>query len=368
MGRRFQPLSACVQVTRTSDKYVHGANGILTQIPTNQPAYDHDSLGRSQGILIEGAATNLLRYSCAFDNALWEKDSSVNIVASPNSTIAAPDGSLTATELRLPGGASGLYQNVGNLTVDATYCLSVWMRTVSGTAQITLGGIDGPSGQDFTVTEDWQRLSITQSASGTTRYPKISGTIAGDDVAILIWNAQLEAGATPTSDIISNGIPAARAPDQVMLDPGDWFVQGAGTFVFDVKLPTGWQGIWRLLQLHSGNLNDDHLDLGYDSDADQLRVSLRRNGTPVITQSLYGALTPATTARIAIGWADDVVAVAHDGVVLKSPDGFAMPRNFTTIMIGSYGGTEHHLNGHVRNLAYWPERLSDARLSLLSQF
>ena len=184
--------------------------------------------------------------------------------------------------------------------------------------------------------------------------------------SVLIWNAQLEAGPVPTSDIISNGIPAARSPDQVMLDPGDWFAQGAGTFVFDLEPPPAWDGIWRIVQLSSASLNDDHLDLGYDSDADQLRISLRKDGTPIVTQSLYGTLLPGTRARIALAWEDDVVAVGVNGAVLKSPDGFAMPRNFTHIVLGSYDGTDKHLNGHVRNLSYWPERLSDARLLALS--
>jgi hypothetical protein len=43
-----------------------------------------------------------------------------------------------------------------------------------------------------------------------------------------------------------------------------------------------------------------------------------------------------------------------------------MPGNFSNIVLGSYGGSDKHLNGHLRNLAYWPERLTDARLSELS--
>ena len=366
MGLRYQPLAACMKFTRASTKLIRGMDGVLSPQPIDAPGYEYDGLGRARGLLIEGAATNLLRYSTAFDNALWEKNAGVSVTAS---TVVAPDGSMSAMALDLPGssgGADGLYQNVGDLTVGDTYSFAIWMRAVSGTADVTLGGIDGPSAQGVTLDENWQRVSVSETASGTTRYPKISTAVSGLAASVLIWNAQLEAGPVPTSDMISHGIPAARAPDDVRLDPGDWFAQGAGTFVFDLELPPAWDGIWRIVQLYSTSLNDDHLDLGYDSDADQLRISLRKDGTPIVTQSLYGTLLPGTRARIALAWDDDVVAVGVNGAVLKSPDGFALPRNFTHIVLGSYDGADKHLNGHLRNLAYWPERVSDARLLALS--
>jgi hypothetical protein len=363
MGLRYQPLAACMNFTRASTKLIGGPNGVLAQRFNDQPGFDHDVLGRHQGLLIEGTATNLLRYSIGFDNPLWEKNTGVVV---STHAIPAPDGSQTAMQLDLPGGSDGLYQNVGGLTSGETYSLAIWMRAVSGTADITLGGINGPSSHAISLDENWQRVSIAEPASGTTRYPKISTAISAQPASVLIWNAQLEAGPIPTSDIISNGIPGARAADDVRLSPGDWFAQGAGTLVFDLVTAAAWDGIWRIVQLYSNSLNADHLDLAYDSAADQLRLSLRKDGQPIITQSLYGQLTPATRHRIALAWEDDVIAVALGGTVLKSPAGFAMPCNFANIVLGSYDGSGNAMNGHLRNLAYWPERLSDGRLSDLS--
>ncbi|NIZ01216.1 phage head spike fiber domain-containing protein [Thalassospira lucentensis] len=366
MGLRYQPLSACLTFRRASTKLIFGRDGVLQTRAIDVPGDDYDALGRAKGLLIEGAATNLLRYSTAFSNGLWQKDAGVSVT---ESAIAAPDGSMTAMVLDLAGGAgdaNGLYQTVGDLVVGETYSFAVWMRAVSGTVDITLGGIDGASPRGFTVDEKWQRVSITAPASDSTRYLKISADGGNVPASVVIWNAQLERGVTPTSDIISDGIPASRAADDVRLDPGDWFAQGTGTFVFDLSLPPAWDGIWRIVQLYSTSLNDDHLDLGYDSAADQLRVSLRKDGTSIVTQSLYGRLTPGTDARIALAWEDDGIAVGLNGAVLRSPDGFAMPRNLTNIVLGSFGGSDMALNGHVRNLSYWPERLSDARILALS--
>lgn len=365
MGMQYAPLESCLRVTRASPRIVRGSDGVLATIGADIPGHDHDALGRAKGLLIEGAASNLLRYSADFANPLWEKDAGVVVATSG---VAAPDGSMNATRLDLPGGTVGLYQRVDDLIVGEVYSFGVWARAISGVAEITLGGVNGASAHAVSLDESWQRVGFAEVASGTSRYPKISTAISGNPASILIWNAQLEAGPVLTSDLISNGIPAARAMDDVTLDPEDWFRAGTGrgTFVFDLELPVAWSGIWRIVQMHSGSLNDDHLDLGYDSAADQLRISLRKGGVPIITQSLYGGLEPGARRRIVLAWADDGVAVAKAGAILKSPGGFAMPRNFKVIRLGSYAGQSGALNGHLRGISYWPERLGDDRLIELS--
>ena len=131
MGMRYAPLESCLRVGRASPKIVRGSDGILAEIGADMPGHDHDVLGRARGLLIEAAAVNLLRYSAAFSNPLWEKDAGVSVATSG---VAAPDGSMTATQLDLPGGTAGLYQRVDNLTVGAIYSFGVWARAVSGTA------------------------------------------------------------------------------------------------------------------------------------------------------------------------------------------------------------------------------------------
>ena len=105
MGLRYQPRAACMRFTRASTKLIRGMDGVLTPQPIDAPGYEYDALGRARGLLIEGAATNFLRYSTAFDNVLWEKNAGISIGPS---AIAAPDGSMSAmvpvsyTHLTLP--------------------------------------------------------------------------------------------------------------------------------------------------------------------------------------------------------------------------------------------------------------------------
>jgi hypothetical protein len=85
----------------------------------------------------------------------------------------------------------------------------------------------------------------------------------------------------------------------------------------------------------------------------------------MMTQSLYGTLVPSQRNLLALAFDDDDIAVATQNGVLKSAPGFALPRNFQTLGLGSYAGTASQLNGYVRALSYWPGRLGDDRLLAL---
>ncbi len=363
MAMRFLPLTDYLQVSRASTSLARNESGLIATVAAHQPVFEFDGDGRALGLRIEGASANLLRHSTDFTNAIWEKSRGVTVTPASG---PAPDGSNTATQIDFADGTDNLYQRVDNLASGTPHAFAIWMRAVSGMADITLGGVNGPSQHAVTLGEKWQRVGFAEAASGTSRYPKISTALSGSGASILVWNAQLEAAPVASSDMISNGIPAARNGDDVSLDlTTGWFKPGAGTLFFDLSLPAAWQGIWRVMQLSSASLNDDHLDLGYDSAANQLRISLRKGGQQVITQSLYGALNPAGRNRVAIAFDDDEIAVATANGVLQSPGGFALPRNFAHLRIGSYAGTSGFLNGYVRSLSYWPGRLSDARLMAL---
>ena len=77
----------------------------MQMAPANQPRFDHDPVTRAPlGLLIEGAATNLLWHSQDFPQTSWVK-SNVGVVGGQ----AAPDGSATAAKVT-PDTASSLHR------------------------------------------------------------------------------------------------------------------------------------------------------------------------------------------------------------------------------------------------------------------
>jgi hypothetical protein len=175
---------------------------VYSQIPTDG-AGDLSFTRASNGTrvnsagLVEVCPWNLLEQSETFDNAVWSK---TGVTVTANS-VAAPNGTTTADTLVFGASSNEIVQSVGNLIVDETYTLTIYLRVASGTATMYWGNIDYTT-PSITVTTEWQRFTVTQQAAATTRYPKL---VSSSGVTVYAWGAQLNIGATakpyfPTTD------------------------------------------------------------------------------------------------------------------------------------------------------------------------
>ncbi len=175
---------------------------VYSQIPTSG-AGDLSFTRASNGTrinsagLVEVCPWNLLEQSETFDNAVWSK---TGVTVTANS-VAAPNGTTTADTLVFGASSNEIVQSVGNLIVDQTYTLTIYLRVASGTATMYWGNIDYTT-PSITVTTEWQRFTVTQQAAATTRYPKL---VSSSGVTVYAWGAQLNIGSTakpyfPTTD------------------------------------------------------------------------------------------------------------------------------------------------------------------------
>jgi hypothetical protein len=137
-------------------------------------------------------ATNLFTYSSEFDNAAWFKGLS-SVTA--NTTIA-PDGTLTADTLSFSAAANANLQptTAPTVTIGQQYTYSVYVRASSAVSNVNIS----MTGSDvaIAVTTEWQRVSRTVTASGSTLGPTLvtRNAVATD---IYIW------GVNGTSDSIT---------------------------------------------------------------------------------------------------------------------------------------------------------------------
>ena len=164
-----KPISGLgdLQFTRASDATYTDASGVVRRSPYN-----------------------LVTFSEMFADASWSKLNGASVVAN---TETAPNGTLTADTLTFTSTTdSRVEKTVSGLVVGNTYTWSVYLKVASGTLSCRLYGIDTTSGTAITVTNQWVRYSITQVASGATRFPAIVGTgVAG---SVFAWGAQLVEG------------------------------------------------------------------------------------------------------------------------------------------------------------------------------
>lgn len=172
----------------------------------NLITFSRDSSGTyvdSEGV-IQMAGHNLLTYSEEFNQSIWGTGGGFSRTA--NATTA-PDGNPTADLIditnEIGGGDANLQQDISALP-DGTACVfSFYIKSFPGLGNQTLyakmGRNSTTSSYSFTITEDWQRISIVdtgQTIGATKQFFGIAaGLVAGDTAKFYIWGAQLEKSA-----------------------------------------------------------------------------------------------------------------------------------------------------------------------------
>jgi len=386
-------LDPRVQFSRDSVATYWDAGGTLRTAQAGVPRFDHQpATGASLGLLVEESRANLLWPSSDFTHANWSK-SAVTITAD---TTLAPDGTTTADTFMDSsttdyGGAAAV-AGVANDTTARTASifakagtmgfLQLYVSYSGGTpvnafvrVNLSTGTVDSTGGNpDQYGVQDvgggWYRVWVTKANNGSGNTSCVVN-IYGDAGAventgtILIWGAQLEAGAFPTSYIPTTTAAVTRQADVVTLPlflvPE--FNPAEGTLVAGVTFPVvDTAAVNTLVHLDDGTANN--------------RVTLRRDsgglGFLVTTSGSNVAGLPAgtqppagVTRRIAAAWkADDFAASTSGGGVLPDTSG-AIPAGLTTLRIGNTTGVQF-CNAPIAVIELHPSRLPDVKLRGLS--
>lgn len=235
-------LDPRVTVTRALNTATRiNSSGLVELVNANLPRFDYDPTTLApKGLLIEEARTNLVLYSQEFDNAAWLKLASGTAslpVVTANAGVA-PDGTTTADRVVLNRGAgttigdlSRLFQNTGIVATLGT--LSVYMRSFDGVSTYTVRLYNGSAETNVTVTPSWQRFTLVSTNTTTNAQIAVRGDVTQQTADILVWGAQMEAGAFATSYIPTTLLTVTRNADVVSMTGtnfSDWYNVGAGSW------------------------------------------------------------------------------------------------------------------------------------------
>ncbi len=232
-------------LTRGSTGRRINSSGVLVSEAINAARFDHDGPSLAlRGLLYEPARTNAFLRSETFDNASWTK---VNATVTADQGVA-PDGATTADKLFENATNSSHYtQQTFSATSGTTYTMTVHVKAaeraffglacnqiaggsptvfvLSGAGSIGLLQ-SGHTADIEALANGWYRCRLTVTATSTTT-ASFRCQVCSDFNAflyagstsngVLIWGAQMEVAASPSSYIPTTTAGVARSADVLSL-------------------------------------------------------------------------------------------------------------------------------------------------------
>lgn len=396
---------------RTSNGTYVGKDGLVKSATHHEPRFDHDPTTlESLGLLLEDSRTN--QFGNHDFTTSWATTNCSFV-----SGIVDPKGGTNAKKLvvtSVGSGASAFITDDTQLTIGSTYTQSFWAKAnafpSSGNAyyviQIapstgfssqyrnfdlsngTLGSGDIPDSACSIVEypNGWYRVSVTRQATSggsgrmaigiadsptSGRLTEITTGSAGND-GIYLWGAQLEINDTPSSLIETSGGSGTRAADYGYIDGIEfkrWFNQAEGTF--DVAYQLGSRNSnMRVCQIAS-SASASVIDLIAGSGGGSGGYWFINNTTNGSQFSSSGILNSSVTNRkfrSVLAYKENDCAAQQNNInTITTNSNVEITSDYIKLLMYQSSNSGDHINGHVRFIRYYPKRLTNAQVTLLSQ-
>jgi len=307
--------ASLVTFTRASTATYVGSNGLVNTATTNEARFDHNpTTGESLGLLVEEARTNLLLNSA---------------------TLSTQSATVTAVAHTLH---------------------------FTGTGTITLTGVSTAGPLVGTGAGEANRVSLTFTPTAGSLTLTVSGTVT---------NAQLEAGAFPTSYIATTGATATRAADVASITGANfssWYRQDEGTLLLNARDSVVFPSSVR----HYADLNPNTLtatigiiqsNSGYTGNGQNIVAAVAVSGAVQAAIDLNAQTTEAL--RAAVTYKANNFSACRNGV-LGTPDTSGSLPTPDRLSIGSAFNSTRICNSTIARITYWPQALP-SRLQSITQ-
>jgi hypothetical protein len=389
-------LDSRVTFTRGTTATFVGSDGYIQTAAIDAPRFDYDPVTLApKGLLIEEARTNLFMYSEQFDNVVWTKTAATvtaNSTTSPSGTATADTLQATAgtgvtprvadaSVLTVNGSAhtASMYVKAGTYTFFQIYLSSQsgeWANfTLTGAGSASANGASTATIQS--VGAGWYRISMTYTAGGIDRRPFFMLAASASATrgqawnpvgteTVFIWGAQLEVGAFATSYIPTTLLATTRNADVANMTGtnfSSWYNQTEGTFVLSGSVFAN-QGATTVdfLQASDGLSNSIAIDLGmFDLPAPFFAVS---NTTTQANLDLGTLALNSVFNMVGAYKVNDFAGTINGGTVQTDTSG-TVPSGIVQLGIGNRLSGQY-MNGHIRRIAYYNTRLSNAAVQALT--
>lgn len=370
--------------------------GNIEMANANVPRFDYTygTGGSCKGLLIEESRTNSLTYS----------DFSGAIAGSPptpptnwswsggGGSMAISTDSLGGNILSFTGSAQRPFISISlAVSANTTYTFSIYCESNSSAllAQQILTNSANPAGATSTYYANGVAISIgtyrpvandrlsvvivVGATAGNSTFRVGVGTSSNSTGTAAFSKPQFETGAFPTSYIPTATTTLTRNADVATMTGtnfSDWFNQSEGTWYAEATWASSFNppatNLPRLFIASNGTSTNRH-DFLIDTGSSNILVYV---GSDVTTQwflsrptSVVGKTIKAVGAYALnnVGYAMDAsVPVTDTAATMPSPD---------RLNIGSFYtlDSRYFMNGWVKKLNYWPQRLTNAEVQAFSK-
>ena len=394
----IEPDDSDFTVDRNSTKYVLGNGGTIVPVATDEPAFEFNADGTYKGLLVEPAATNVCKQSEDIATSWGPTNATITVNAT-----TAPNGNTTADKLNDDsGGGTGVVAVAQTITVSAAtkYTASVFLKAdqlafarllafnydggTSGSQYFGLSG-DGSLGtasnlDDSSITaypDGWYRCSITwtQGAADTSFLFVIyvADSISNASVdrdgtsSIFVWGAQVEAGPIATSYIPTTTASVTRVKDDITQTGAQSLIgQTEGTLYVEVDWRLASGTFQFLLSVNDGTA--DNRIIIFKHNSDELRMYAKADGGAPNPDQGESPSGYSGIQKFAFAYAEDDFELYRNGSSISSDTSgsLAALATLTDIDLGQNFNAGNQANMHIRAVALYPTRLSDAECEALT--
>jgi hypothetical protein len=382
-------------VTRASTKLRIGSNGLYGSVANNVPAFEFNTDGTYRGLLVEPGATNLAVRSQEFGDVAWTKTESTVV----DNATTSPDGATTADKLRTNTN-SAEHSVTGNITfVSGTvYTASCYFKAGEiGFAFISFptaafGSVlrnyinlsngatslgAGVTGSVLALPNGWYRFAVTATATGnaasniriglTDSISSTTSTGANATDGIFMWQAQFETGSVATSPIVTTAGTASRVADVVSLTGASSLIgQSAGTLYAEIVASNFNSTTLRnVLSINDGTTQNRITVRGVASQDNRFETIVVTSNSLVAQIAQGSNNANGATIRLAVGYALNDIALYANGSSVGTDTSATIPA-CSRIDLGNFLNDGQFVAGHIRSVALFPTRLSNATLASIT--
>ena len=391
-------LDPRITFTRASVATYFDRSGNIQTAGKNEPRFDHNPATReSLGLLLEEESTNLVNSNA--NAADW------NVGSASQETTYPIKGLYTTRLMDLGGDGDSPYLGGGSYGTGSSIVvtMSMYIDAVNSTSNtvtmfmfgggyinhqwnistgvpvpnnsFSINGSDYNSGSAQTIDcgGGIYRLVLTATYTGGSTTTRFYVTPSGaDSDYVIIAGMQTEVRPFPTSVIITSGTPVTRNYDDAQILEANFtdnFNQFEGTFVGECDRGNdGTEGAGIGAMRRSADSYFDMIQFGefYDNGGMVGRVYIgggsqaNIGATHTTGQGVYN--------RYAFAYKKDSFNGVINGVGQGEDTSGNIPTELDRFLFGSYSDDRSttNLDGHIKYLHYYPQRLTNAQLQLLT--